>query len=330
MAKDKKKRILGSIAVILAVIFLLATGMLLLEMWDSKQGLFEPDDGYADKDTVYLDGQAYVPKSNIETLLVMGLDKFDGAEQSDSYNNNRQADFLMLFVFDNKNSTCTALHINRDTMAEVNVLGVAGNKVSTITQQIALAHTYGNGKEISCRNAANAVSKLLLDVTVDHYVSVTMDAVAEYADLLDGVTVTVLDDFAGIDDTLVKGETVTLRGEHALNYVRTRYGLEDSTNETRMTRQRQFLEAAYAKTQQCIDAGDGFIANAFLQMSKHIVSDRSGNQLQTYLERIASYELKEIRALEGENRMGDKHIEFYPDSDALIGTVVELFYQPKQ
>ena len=330
MTKQKTAKILRCAAVVLVFVLVGSVAMLLLDMWDSKQGLFRQDEWYADKDTVYLDGVAYEPKDYIETLLVMGLDKFDGAAQTDSYNNNRQADFLMLYVFDNKNHTCTAIHINRDTMAEMNVLGVAGNKVDTITQQLALAHTYGNGREMSCRNVANAVSKLLMGIPVDHYVSVTMDAVADYADLLDGVTVTVLDDFTGIDDTLVKGQEVTLRGEHALRYVRTRYGLEDSTNETRMTRQRQFLEAAYEKTQQCIDTRDGFVAEACLRLAEHIVSDRSGNQLQTYLERIASYDLEGIRSIEGKSKLGEEHIEFYPDSDALIRTVIELFYQQKK
>ena len=329
MANTKKRTILKIAAVVCAAVFLLSAAMLLLDVLDSKWGLFEPNDGYADKDTVYLDGQAYEPKSGIETLLVMGLDKFEGSQQTGGYKNNQQADFLMLFVFDNKNHTCTALHINRDTMAEINVLGVTGNKVDTATEQLALAYTYGNGKEISCRNTANAVSKLLLGVSVEHYVSVTMDAVAEYTDLLDGVTVTVLDDFGTIDETLVKGQEVTLRGQHALNYVRTRYGLEDSTNETRMARQRQFLQAAFTKTQQCADEQEGFIASACLQMTEHIVSDRSGERLQSYLERIAAYDLKEIRSLEGKAEMGEEHIEFYPDTDALLALVVELFYQPK-
>mgnify|MGYP000585160404 FL=1 len=68
-----------------------------------------------------------------------------------------------------------------------------------------------------------------------------MDAVPILNDLLGGVEVTVLDDFSGIDDTLIKGETVTLHGDHALTYVRERYGLEDSSNSTRMVRQRQYM-----------------------------------------------------------------------------------------
>ena len=39
---------------------------------------------------------------------------------------------------------------------------------------------------------------MLMNVNVDHYVSVTMDAVSVYNDYIGGVEVTVLDDFTGI------------------------------------------------------------------------------------------------------------------------------------
>ena len=156
---------------------------------------------------------------DVESFLILGLDKFEDAINNDSYNNDQRADFLMLLVFDNSEKKFTAVHLNRDTMVNMNVLGVAGQKIGTVNKQLALAHTYGNGRDVSCRNTADAVSELLNGVKVNHYLSITMDAVPILNDLLGGVEVTVLDDFSGIDDTLIKGETVTLHGDHALTYV---------------------------------------------------------------------------------------------------------------
>ena len=135
-------------------------------------------------DEIEYDGEKYVAKKNIESYLVIGLDKFEGQTASDSYNNDQQADFLMLFVFDNDAKKCTAVHINRDTIADVNVLGLAGNKVYTVKQQIALSHTYGNGGKVSCRNVSDSVSSLLLGVKINHYVSLKMDAVPVFNDLV--------------------------------------------------------------------------------------------------------------------------------------------------
>lgn len=80
----------------------------------------------------------------------MGLDKFEKNTSSESYNNDQQADFLILLAIDNNARTVEALHINRDSMAEINILGVGGQIVGTYVGQLALAHTYGSGDHDSC------------------------------------------------------------------------------------------------------------------------------------------------------------------------------------
>lgn len=321
------RKLVKPIMVVLLVVFLVSACLLLLSIWEKYHGRFQGS-GFGE-DTLKYNGVDYVLKDDIETFLVLGLDKYEGASSSDSYNNDKQADFVMLLVFDHTAETCATIHINRDTMANVNVLGVAGNRIDTITQQLALAHTYGNGEGVSCRNVADAVSDLLLGVRVNHYISLTMDAVPVMNDLVGGVEVTVLDDFAGIDDTLVKGETVTLMGEQALRYVRTRQGLEDSSNATRMKRQQQYVTALYNKTLACMEADDEFIVSASLEMSDYIVSDRSITQLQELIRRFSEYETLEISEIEGDFNRGEEFLEFYPDVKSIEKLVVELFYTPK-
>lgn len=273
-------------------------------------------------------GSEYVLKDNIETVLVLGLDKFE-SDNIQSYNNDKQADFLMLFVIDTKAETYKAIHLNRDAMVEMNVLGVAGDKIGTVTKQLALSHTYGNGREVSCRNAANAVSNMLMGAEIDHYVSVTMDAVCTYNDFVGGVAVEVLDDFTGIDSSLVKGETVTLTGEQALRYVRSRYGLDDPTNNSRMTRQKQYLEALHDKTNELIAGDETFISKAALAVADYIVSDCSGNRLESLLQKISEYEPDALLDITGETVMGDEYIEFYPNEDSVKEIVIQCFYELK-
>ena len=159
----------------LIAVVVIGVGFLCLKKLEGYFGNF-PEHEVLDE-TVTHDGVDYVLNENIETFLVLGLDKFEGASNADSYNNDKQADFLILFVLDNENKQYTAIHINRDTMVDINVLGVAGNKVDTVHKQIALSHTYGNGKDLSCHNTANSVSSLLMGMKVDHYASVTMESI---------------------------------------------------------------------------------------------------------------------------------------------------------
>lgn len=322
------KNVLKIVTACLVIVFI-ASGVLLgLEIWDKNHGKF--DEQHFAEETVIYNGQEYVLKNNVETFLVMGLDKFEGVSSADSYNNDKQADFLMLVVFDNDAKKCSAIHINRDTMADIDVLGVAGDKIDIVKKQIALAHTYGNGKNVSCQNTADAVSRLLNDVKVNHYISLSLDSVGVFNDLVGGVEVTVLDDFSGIDDTLIKGQKVNLNGKQALNYVKERYGMEDSTNATRMNRQKQYLEALYAKTQKKIESDSEFVIKATSQMADYIISDRSATQLQEIGKKLNEYEFCGFLGIEGESKKGKEFIEFYPKADSIDKLVIDLFYQVKK
>lgn len=325
--RNDKRKLMRGLAVALLAVFLLTGAFLLLELWEKRQSIFPEQ---KTENTVYeYNGVEYVKNEDVESFLILGLDKFEDAINNDSYNNDHRADFLMLLVFDNSEKKFTAVHLNRDTMVNMNVLGVAGQKIGTVNKQLALAHTYGNGRDVSCRNTADAVSELLNGVKVNHYLSITMDAVPILNDLLGGVEVTVLDDFSGIDDTLIKGETVTLHGDHALTYVRERYGLEDSSNSTRMVRQRQYMTAVYDKAMLEIENDDNFVIEASSKLADYIVSDRSVNQLQEIAKKLSQYKFTEIETLEGESVVKDGLMEFRPDADSIDKIVFELFYKKK-
>ena len=315
------------VTVALAAVVLLSLTLFFVEIWERNNTVYSGEHETL-SETLSHNGQKYVLKDNLETLLVLGLDKFQ-TEDIGSYNNDKQADFLLLFVMDKSTNTCKVIHINRDTMAEMNILGVAGDKVGTVVKQLALSHTYGNGREVSCRNAANAVAKLLMGVRIDHYVSVTMDAVPTYNDLVGGITLEILDDFTSIDPSMVLGETVTLEGEQALLYVRSRYGLDDPTNNNRMKRQKQYMEALYERSRQLAAEDENFISRAALKMTDYLVSDCSGNKLEALLQRLSAYEIHEILDIDGKTLMGEKYLEFYADEGSVKDVVIDCFYEPE-
>lgn len=327
-----KKKSVKLISLALMIVFLLAAAFLLLKLWENSQGQFQGP-GPDEDGTVEYQGKEYVLRDNIETFLVLGLDKYKGAAGSDSHESGTvQADFLMLFVFDHDAKTTTAIQINRDTMANVNRLDIAGNKTGIVEQkQIALAYNYAYQTEgrVNCRNTADSVSDLLLGVKVNHYLSLTMDSVVVINDLVGGVEVLVTDDFTGIDDTLIMGQRVTLMGQRALTYVRSRQGMEDSTNSTRMQRQQQYMEALFDRAMHCIEADEEFLLKAADQVSPYIEYDSTEYRLKEFAERFDSYDFQGIRQIEGQNKAGEEFMEFHPDEDSLWALVIQLFYTPK-
>ncbi len=323
--KEYRKKLLKTISLVLAVVIVASVALLILHIWENQQGNV-PVPTPADN-TVTFNGQKYREK-NVDTMLVLGLDKFDGEIETDSYNNDRQADFLMLFVMDNRASNCTAVQINRDTMVDNAVLGLAGEKVGTAHEQLALAHTYGDGGKESCRNTVDSVLSIIPNKNIHNYISVTMDSVPVFNDLVGGVEVTVLDDFSSLDETLVQGETVTLSGEHALTYVRSRKGMEDATDLNRMERQRQYLGALIKKATHRANNDDSFVVDTLYKLSDYMVSNCSISELEMFFDNISSYDFTEIRSLEGEYSKGENYMEFYPDKEYVEELIIDLFYEP--
>lgn len=315
------------VSVLIAVAVVLVTLQLLWEPLTSG-----PYDEFVDetRQTIRYNGKWYVYNDDIETILVMGLDKYESQVQESSYNNDMQADFLTLLILDKGEDKATALHLNRDAMAQMNILGLKGEKLGSTTAQLALAHTYGSGGKDSGKNTADAVSGFLYDVSVDHYLSLTMDAVKVLNDLVGGVSVEVLDDFSSVDPQLVKGDNVTLKGEQALTYVRTRQGIGDETNEQRMKRQQQYMNELLALVTHKIDTDENFITRAALDVSDYIISDCTVEQLKRISSFVSDYKVTEIKSIEGESKKGEKFMEFYPDEDKLQELIIELFFEPKK
>lgn len=318
------------VAILLGIIFLIAAAFLFWTLWENRQDDLQ-DPGYVEDEITY-EGREYVRKDQIETFLIMGLDRYENSPVSDAHGTGVQADFLLLLVFDHETRQSTALQINRDSMTKVNKLSIGGTAVvDSYTAQIALAYNYVNddNEKIRCRNTIDSVEYLLKGIDVDHYFALTMDAVAASCDAVGGVEVTVLDDFTGIDDTLVKGETVRLNGQQALRYVRTRYGLEDSSNSTRMARQQQYLDALYDSVSARINGDQDFIIELVDAVDDYVVYDSSDQRLQQLLETFNEYEYLGIRQLEGQTKLGEEFMEFYPDEASVRETVIQLCYTPK-
>ena len=325
MKKTRNTKVIYLMVAVLIISLLLV----FLALWEKHRDVLFPDNNPQDGILEY-QGKEYTLKSGIETYLILGLDTFSDDVVSDSYNNNQQADFIMLLVVDNEAEKITVLHINRDTMADVDILGLNGNKVDTVKKQIALAHTYGHGGDISCQNTAHALSSLLMGVKINHYFSLHMDAVPELNDIVGGVTLEILEDFSAVDPSLVKGQTVTLSGEQALTYVRGRQSVGDGSNISRMKRQKQYAAALRHQALQCMEKEQDFVLEAVLKLDEYFVSDRSATQMQQLADKCVAYDLFEIDMLEGKSQVGPEFMEFYLDEDFVKKTVVDLFYKLKE
>lgn len=263
-------------------------------------------------------------REDLETFLIMGLDKYERPEKLQGYVNNTQSDFMLLAVLDKNENEIRALHINRDTMTEITRVGVFGGATGRYTAQIALAHAYGSGGSDSALNAVRAVSNFLGGVKIDHYMTFTMESVAIVNDMVGGVTVLVEDDFSQMDPSLVQGREITLKGEQALHFVRGRMGVADGTNLNRMARQRQYMTGLFGKVLEAASQDEQFPEKLVAKLGDAFDTDLSLYQLQELFGTMKDCSLEEILTIQGENVVGE-FMEFYADPASVEKAVEQLF-----
>ena len=280
-----------------------------------------------DNKTIRVGDREFAAKENIETVLVIGVDSPDAQEAVDSYMNTKQADFNLLIVIDHTNKSYTSLALNRDTMTKIPALGVDGVLSYWKDGQLALAHTYGTGREDSCINQVWAVSELLFGEKIDHYISLSMPAIGFANDAVGGVTVTIEDDFSKVDKTLKQGETIKLKGKQAENYVRQRKNMGEQTNINRMKRQKTYMSEWKKLAIEKLKGESTFFFKLLGMVSDYMVSDMSANKLSELSNTLSTYTDNGIVETKGEVKQGKEFMEYYVDEDDLREIILNLYYE---
>lgn len=278
------------------------------------------------QNTIDVDGVTYRLRDNVTTILLMGIDQSSGVEIS-GYRNGGQADFIELIAIDDDAKKISRLQIDRDTMTPITVLGVLGDVAGERVAQISLSHGFGDGAKQSCELTADAVSNLLMDVPIEEYISMSLDGISVLNDAVGGVTVTLADDFSALDPAMTQGTTLTLQGEQAEIYVRSRMNIGVGTNEARMARQQEYISRLSDQLSTKLQQDQEFIGELYDQLEQYLVTSISRGRLINVVWNSRDYERAQVE-IAGSHRIGsDGFMQFYVDETALQQTVLDMFYQ---
>lgn len=311
------------------VLLLLIAAMVIIHRWEDDTYAASGEARYSspEQEEIIYDGVIYTPKEQVEAYLFMGVDLTGPVASTPGAYNGGQADAQFLLVLDNEAQTWQMLRLNRDSMVEIPVLDLKGNIIGYERQQLALAHAYGDGVKLSCQNAVDAVSMLLGDVTIDGYASLNMDGIAILNDAIGGVTVTITSDFTAVDPTLVEGETITLNGQQAFEFVRTRWYVDDQTNLARMERQQIYLEALKPKL---LTLSEGDMIRVYDAVSNYVVTNMSSRDFLELAEKMKDYQEGPELTIEGTNEQQGEFVAYVLNEDSLQQSILKLFYQKKE
>jgi anionic cell wall polymer biosynthesis LytR-Cps2A-Psr (LCP) family protein len=255
-------------------------------------------------------------RSNLTTLLFIGVGHHAQTVEQNAALNDGHADYLLVLVIDEDQKTITPIQINRETVTD-----------ATQNQPIHLVYTQGDGGEQSCQQTLDAVSQMLLGVEIPYYLAIDFNAAVPINDALGGITVLLSDDFTSLDATMVLGATLKLQGQQPAYYLDTGIG----TDETLMARQQAFWEGCYRKLveQAGTDGGANIVETVYNTLQPYLTTNLSRGKILNMVLNTRRYQTQSTIHLTGTySADAQGALTFHADPDALTQLVEQVFYEP--
>ena len=277
--------------------------------------------------TIAYKGKNYRYNSRITSVLLGGVDSVGEMRPNELYRFAPRADSISLVVMDEYHRKMTIVAINRNTVTKIHKYTLYGYDRGEFVDQIAGAFCYGENGEVSCKNLCTAVSELLYGIPINEYVVSNRSSLPEIGNVIGDVSVTVP------NDDLVKygfsaGETAIINADNIARFLRSRDTEEDFSNAGRMERQKAYINAAIDKIVQLLEKSPTTVWNKIEAMEYCMQTNITRSRYIDLTNTLSSlvYQTQDYYTPEGEYVVGEEFEEFYPDEEALLDKVVELFY----
>ena|GEM_PF-197653 len=275
-------------------------------------------------------GEDYYQYSDqIESYLLFGTD--ESGENTDQKTEEEYhgdlADFMMLLIINRTKQKYVSIMIDRDTMVDVPLMNADGTWDTTFNMQLCLSHGYGGNIRQSDENTVYCVSQLFGGLDIDGYYSLNSDDIPKLNRVVGGVTVTIEDDFSKDDASLVQGETITLSDEQAVSFTRHRMTVGDGDNESRMRRQKVYMQGLLDKCKENMQADPAFINDFYKALLDVASTNMSGNAISKMANGILSYEDMGIVNLDGEHVTKESsfdeivHMQFLVEQSSIVDAI---------
>lgn len=334
--KKKKMPVWAKVVISLVLIFALLVGgtgsayfILLNQGKDDLTSVAEVSENY--KETISYNGHNYQYNTNLINIAFMGIDE-RYYEVRDALNLGC-ADADMLAVIDTQTGEMKVISLPRDTMVDIDIYSDNGVFLTTKNVQLTLSYSYGDGGEQSCKNVTKAMSRILYGVPIDKYFALNLEGIKPINDAVGGVTLTALYDIPNAGIT--KGKEVTLKGDMAEAYVRSRDMDRATAAYERGERQMQYVKAFANQVLGAVKSDFNVVSDLYNTATKYSQTNITLNNA-TYLAQLMLS--KNITGFESYSLTGETTLhplpsnpaiinaQFVPDEDALMELVLEVFY----
>lgn len=281
--------------------------------------------------TIWFDGKEYKRDRKVKGYVFIGVDDFSETRDVDSktksVGDTGRADTVIIMAHDSKKRTAQLVHVSRNTMCDIEVFDDDGKFKNHARAQLALQYSYGQGGKRSCRLMKSAVSKLLYNTKMNSYFALSLSGIKACTDAIGGIVITIPEDYTYIDPAFQKDATITMNGIQAEKYVRYRDLSVEGSNQQRIERQAQMLDAVINQLEEKLKTMSvKSMLNIYSKVSKYINSSLSFRKMK----KISTSKFnREQITLPGTTTVGEDGFEEYNlDEHETKRIIVSLFYKP--
>lgn len=335
--KKKKMPVAAKIALAIFIILLLlvfiVVGIVIYMQQQGKNDIKNVNTETDYQEVIEYKGHKYVYNDDMISLAFIGVDKRELGLKDGIVGTAGQADANIVLAIDSSTGKATAIAVPRDTMVEVDLYSESSVFLRSEEMQLCLSYAYGDGRASSAANVTTSISRILGNVPISKYFALDLDGIAPLNDAIGGVTVESLYDFN--DQGIKKGDSVHLIGSMTETYVRRRDMDTVDASLNRTARQVQYIKAYAAQLIPAVINDFSIVSRMYNTAQQYSSTDITLSNA-TYLaslmlsKNITSFDTV---TLQGEMKASDKkdyaefvYAEFYPDEDALMETILNVFY----
>ncbi|ALN76090.1 MULTISPECIES: LCP family protein [Staphylococcus] len=296
---------------LLVLILVIVPAIFAFILFNSSRDAFDDSFSQQDRRESVMRQHKVNPSKEPVSILFLGIDDSDARRENGQSVEQSRTDAMILSTLNPDKNQIRLLSIPRDTLSYIPKVGYY--------DKITHAHAYG-GPESSMDTVEKA-----LNIPVDYYVRINMDAFAETVDELGGIEYDVPYDLNEPNRTdqgrikIKKGKQV-LNGEEVLAVTRTR---KQDSDLKRGQRQMEVLKILFRKAQetQSLHKLDDIIKIVGNNSQHNLSYDEIRALATNYL--VSDTEIK-TEQLKGENELLNGIYYINPDIDALIKTANRL------
>lgn len=294
-------------------------------------------DESADDDTglfVKYNGKKYQYNEDVINFLCLGIDKetpIEERREAEKLANGSAglADAIVLVSINVESGDIQLLAIPRDTITPIKAVGENGKFVGETNQQITLQHAYGQNAAQACELMVEAVSKLLYQIPIQRYCSISLAAIPVLNDAVGGVDIQVLEDVEINDKVYHAGENVHLEGNMARDYIQERDCNVIGSSMGRLDRQKQYISNYYAKAKETVKNDLSLPLTVYNSLQENMCTNITPEDIAYLVPELLGMSLsaENMTTIPGEAVMAGEYLEYHANADQLKEVVINCFYE---